>query len=136
MATKTYHGSCHCQRVRYEVDLDLQKGTARCNCSYCWKVRNWSAATKPEHLRVVEGKSELADYGFRPEAKNFHSFCKHCGVRLYTHGDVPEIGGPYVSVMLSTLDDLPAEELAQSPIYYPNGKDDDWFHEPAEKRHL
>jgi hypothetical protein len=136
MATKTYHGSCHCKRARFEADFDLEKGTGKCNCSYCWKVRNWSIGLKPAQVRVVEGQSEIADYAFRPGAKNFHSFCKHCGVRLFTHGDVPEIGGAYVSVMLSVLDDLPASELAAAPVRYMNGRDDDWFHEPAERGHL
>ena len=136
MATKTYHGSCHCKRVRFEADLDLQKGTGKCNCSYCSKVRNWSIATKPEQFRVLEGQSEIVDYGFRPESKNFHAFCKHCGVRLFTRGDVPEIGGPYVSVMLSALDDLDASELGTAPVRFMNGRNDDWFHEPAETRHL
>jgi hypothetical protein len=136
MTTKTYHGSCHCKRVRFEADLDLSKGTGKCNCSYCWKIRNWSAHAKPAQFRVVEGQSELTDYGFRPEAKNFHAFCKHCGISLFTHGDVPEIGGPYVSIMLAALDDLPASELVEAPKRYMNGRDDDWLHEPAERRHL
>jgi hypothetical protein len=38
--------------------------------------------------------------------------------------------------MMSSLDDLPAAELAAAPLHYANGKDDDWFHEPQEKRHL
>lgn len=136
MATKTYHGSCHCKRVRFEVDLDLQKGTGKCNCSYCWKVRNWSMHAKPEQLRVLEGESEITNYGVRPEAKNFHAFCRHCGVRLFTRGDVPEIGGRYVSVMLPALDDLSPAELAEAGVRFMNGRDDDWFNQPRETRHL
>jgi hypothetical protein len=136
MATKTYHGSCHCKRVRFEADIDLEKGTGKCNCSYCWKVRNWSVHLKPAQFRVVAGEAEIGDYGFRPESTNFHSFCRHCGVRLFTHGDIPQLGGAYVSVMLPAIDDLPAEELAGAPVRYMNGREDDWFHEPRERRHL
>src|SRR3954468_16863208 len=71
-----------------------------------------------------------------PITTNHHVFCKHCGVRLYTYGHVAEIGGDYVSIMLSTFDDLPAAELAAAPVQYMNGRDDDWFHDPAETRHL
>ena len=63
-------------------------------------------------------------------------YCSHCGVRVYTHGYVEQIGGHYVSISLSTLDDLPAAELAAAPVQYMNGRDDDWFHVPAETRHL
>lgn len=136
MAMKTFHGSCHCKRVRFEVDIDLQQATRKCNCSYCWKVRNWSVIIKPEQLRLLEGESEIAEYGFRPDAKNVHGFCRHCGVRLFTRGDVPQIGGRYVSLMLPALDDLPVPELVEAPLRFLNGRDDDWFHEPPEKRHL
>jgi hypothetical protein len=136
MTTRTYHGSCHCKRVRFEADLDLAKVTGKCNCSYCWKIRNWTSHVKPAQFRLVEGQSELGEYGFRPGATNLHAFCKHCGVSLFTRGDVPEIGGAYVSIMLATLDDLPVDELVAAPVRYMNGRDDDWPHEPAERRHL
>jgi hypothetical protein len=41
-----------------------------------------------------------------------------------------------VIVMLSVLDDLPPAELAAAPVRYMNGRDDDWFHTPADTRHL
>ena len=63
-------------------------------------------------------------------------FCKNCGIRVYTEGYIPEIGGAYVSLMLSTLDDLPPAELAAARVQFMNGRDDDWFHTPAETRHL
>lgn len=132
----THHGSCHCGKVTFEADIDLAKGTGRCNCSYCAKVRNWSIGIKPAEFRLLTGQDDISEYGFRTDSTNHHVFCKHCGVRLYTHGHVAEIGGDYVSVMLSTFDDLPTNLLIAAPIRYMNGRDDDWFHEPAETRHL
>jgi hypothetical protein len=136
MAKTTYHGSCHCKRIRFEADLDLGEGTGKCNCSYCWKARGWTMAIKPSELRVLDGKQHASEYGFVPGATNFHVFCKHCGIRVYTYGHVDAIGGDYVSVALSSLDDLPPAELAAAPVRYMNGREDDWFHEPAETRHL
>jgi hypothetical protein len=136
MATQTYRGGCHCGNVQYEADLDLSQGTGRCNCSYCWKVRNWSIGIKPDAFRLLVGKSDTSEYGFRPDSTNHHVFCKHCGVRLYTYGNVPEIGGDYVSIALSTLDNLPVADLIAAPVRYMNGRDDDWMHEPAETRQL
>ena len=136
MAKKTYHGSCHCRRIRYEADLDLAAGTGKCNCSYCWKARAWNIGIKPSDFRLLSGEADRGQYGFRQNSQNHHVFCKNCGVRVYTEGDIPEIGGAYVSVVLSTLDDLPPAELAAARVQYMNGRDDDWFHTPAETRHL
>lgn len=136
MATRTYHGSCHCKKVRFEAELDLASGTGKCNCSFCWKSRNWSMGIKPDAFRLVEGKEHVSEYGFRPDSTNHHVFCRHCGIRLYTYGHVAEIGGDYVAVALATLDDLPPEELAAAPVKFMNGRDDDWFHPPTFTGHL
>jgi hypothetical protein len=99
-------------------------------------VRNWSIGIKPNEFRLVAGKDDVGEYGFTAGSQNHHVFCTHCGVRLYTHGYVKEIGGDYVSVALAAIDDLPPAELAAAPVRYMNGRDNDWFHEPAEHRHL
>ena len=44
---KTYHGSCHCGQVKFEVDLDLAAGTHKCNCRICSKHRLWQAMVEP-----------------------------------------------------------------------------------------
>jgi hypothetical protein len=136
MAKKTYRGSCHCKRIRFEADLDLAQGTAKCNCSYCWKVRAWTIGIKPDAFRLLSRKEDCREYGFREGSTNHHVFCSNCGVRVYTYGYVEEIGGDYVSVALSTLDDLTPAELVAAPVVHMNGRDDDWFHVPAETRHL
>jgi hypothetical protein len=133
--TKTYHGSCHCKRVTFEADLDLAKGTGKCNCSFCWKVRNWSMLVKPDAVRVLTGKDDLTIYSFN-SMQGKHGFCKHCGVRTISWGNVPEIGGEFTSVNLSSIDDLDPTELAEAPRRHMNGRDDDWRNPPAEMRHL
>ena len=39
MPLSTHHGSFQCGDVRFEADIDLTDGTAKCNCTSCWKGR-------------------------------------------------------------------------------------------------
>jgi hypothetical protein len=57
-------------------------------------------------------------------------------VQLFDRGQIPELGSNYVSIRLATLDDASVEELAEAPVRYFNGKDNDWRTPPAETRHL
>ena len=135
MATTTYHGSCHCGAVRFEADLDLAVGTGKCNCSFCTKVRNWNVVVKPEAFRLVAGEDALVDYQFGT-MQGHHLFCRNCGIHPFSRGDIPEIGGAFVSVQLASLDDADPAELIAGPVHVSNGRDNDWMHPPIETRHL
>jgi hypothetical protein len=132
---KTYHGSCHCGAVRFEADIDLSGGAGKCNCSICTKTRNWSITVKPNAFRLISGEADLSDYQFGSKSAH-HLFCRHCGVRPFGRGNIPEIGGEYVSVQLAALDDATPAELIEAPVKYFDGRDNDWWHTPAETRHL
>jgi len=138
---KTYKGSCHCGAVQFECDLDLSEGTTRCNCTFCSKARFWMAFAKGDAFRLLQGADVLTDYQHTPPLQSapfLHLFfCSRCGVRSFTKGGaLPEFGGEFHAVNIACLNDVTDEELAQAPIRYADGRNDNWKATPAETRHL
>ncbi|HZZ36178.1 MAG TPA: GFA family protein [Caulobacteraceae bacterium] len=131
----TYKGSCHCGKVRFEADIDLAAGAGKCNCSICAKRRTWSAMVKPADFRLLSGKEALTDYQFGSR-QGHHTFCAACGVAPFSNGYVEEIGGDFVSISLAALDDVDPTTIAEAPVRYMDGRNNNWFNPPAETRHL
>jgi hypothetical protein len=131
----TYKGSCHCGKVRFEADIDLDAGSGKCNCSICTKLRAWGATIKPEDFRLLSGEGELADYQFGTMSGH-HRFCRTCGIQPFSDGYVEQIGGAFVSINLACLDDLDPSVLAEAPVTYSDGRNNAWWNTPAETRHL
>jgi hypothetical protein len=57
-------------------------------------------------------------------------------VTTHGHGRIDAIGGEYVGVQVSTLDDLPLGDLLAAPVHYADGLHDNWMNRPDEVRHL
>jgi hypothetical protein len=131
---KTYHGSCHCGAVRYEADIDLSKGTFRCNCSMCFKSRAWLAPVAASDFRLISGEQSLVDYQFNKHVIH-HRFCKTCGVRPFSQGKDPK-GNVSYAVRVNALDDVDAQDLVDAPVRYFDMRHDNMKSPPAETRHL
>ena len=65
-----------------------------------------------------------------------HHFCGRCGTRLFTRGDLPELGGRFVAVCVNALDNVTDAELAAAPVHYADGAHDAWQDSAPEPRAL
>jgi len=91
-------------------------------------------------FRLLQGADALTDYQHTPPSKSqpfLHLyFCSRCGVRAFSKGGpLPELGGEFHAVNIACLDDATDEELAQAPIHFADGRNDDWK-TPAKTRYL
>ncbi|HEV7558607.1 MAG TPA: GFA family protein, partial [Kofleriaceae bacterium] len=76
---KKHLGSCHCQTVQFEVELDADASAGRCNCSVCTKIGSPNQLVKPIAFRLLEGADMLAPYIWGGKISTRY-FCKRCGV--------------------------------------------------------
>ncbi len=128
MAKKTFHGSCRCEKVTFEVDLDFSTGTHKCNCTICWKHRARTVRAEPASFRALGGED-----AFDPSKR----FCTGCGVTTYMHVPAMEWNpNAYVAIAVAALDDLEPAELLAAPVTYYDGRANNWWETPSETRHL
>jgi hypothetical protein len=99
-----YHGSCHCGKVDFEVELDLSGGAISCNCSICSRRGSVLAFAPRENLVVHKGEDELATYTFNKHVIH-HRFCKTCGILPFGEATDPK-GVKGCAINLRCLDDL------------------------------
>jgi len=134
MSTQTFHGGCHCGAVRYAVDLDLSKGTLRCNCSLCRKSRAWFTFAPANAFSLESGGEALLDYRWtppnRPQPNLTYHFCSKCGVRTHVNGKDPS-GADIVAIQVATVEDLDRNELVEG-IRYVDGLHDHFDKPPQE----
>ena len=115
---KTYTGGCHCGKIRYEVDAELNS-VIECNCSHCYQKGLLLSFVTPEQFRITTGsETELTDYQFNKKMIH-HLFCPTCGVQSFAWGTNKE-GLKMYSVNVRCLDGVDAESYERTPF---NGKD-------------
>lgn len=114
---KKYKGSCHCGKVTFEVETDLENLIA-CNCSHCGRKGFMLAFVSPEQFEALSGEEEQTEYLFNTKTIH-HQFCPVCGVESFAHGTGPD-GSEMVAVNVRTLEGVDPNTL--EPTLY-DGKD-------------
>lgn len=100
----TYHGSCHCGKVRFSVDTVIDKVIA-CNCSICSKKGVLHHRVPPERFTLLQGEGHLSLYQFDTrEARHF--FCQHCGIHPFSN---PRSAPESYSINVRCLDGFDVE---------------------------
>lgn len=105
---KTYKGSCHCGKVRYEAQISLGKVIA-CNCSICSRKGILMTFVSEDAFKLDSGADATTDYQFNKHNIH-HLFCSTCGI--HTHGrGVGKDGKPMQMINVRCLDGVELDAL-------------------------
>lgn len=109
----SYHGSCQCGAVSYEVSVDLGN-TITCNCSRCQRMGFVLSFAPAESFRLLAGSDDLTEYRFGSRSIR-HLFCRTCGVESFARGTMPN-GSAVVAVNVNCLDGVEPRELKSQHV--------------------
>ena len=108
----SYEASCHCGRVKVQVDAEAPEEAISCNCSHCGS-KGMLLTFVPRDKVTVGGEEALGEYRFNTMAIA-HRFCRSCGVQPFAEGPGQE--GPGAMINLRCVADLDLEKLRIIPF--------------------
>jgi hypothetical protein len=111
MQKRTYTGSCHCGRIRFDVTTDMARAS-QCNCSICSKKAYLHHMVAPDDFRLVSGAGDLVTYQFGTMAAR-HLFCLYCGVAPFYR---PRADPAKYMINVRCLDDVDIATLRIEPF--------------------
>jgi hypothetical protein len=113
---KTYTGSCHCGRIKFEVDGELT-GAMTCNCSICSKKAALMWFVPRTQLRLLTPVEDMSTYTFNKHVIQHH-FCPVCGIHPFGEATDPK-GQRMAAVNVRCLDGV---DLAAVPFQQFDGR--------------
>jgi hypothetical protein len=103
-----YTGSCHCGKVRFDVEGEL-KGATACNCSICSRKGSLLWFVPREQLTLLTAEENIGTYTFNKHAIK-HRFCQTCGIHTYGEGADPK-GNRMAAINIRCLEGTDPESI-------------------------
>jgi len=85
MNTYQYQGGCHCQDIRYEINLQQSienTDITSCNCSLCEKTGYLHLIIAKNQFSLNSDWNLLSNYQFNKKIAK-HYFCKKCAIKSF-----------------------------------------------------
>lgn len=112
----THKGSCHCGRIAFEVEGEIDSGLA-CNCSICSRKGSLLWFVPREKLKLLTTESDMSTYTFNKHVIRHH-FCPKCGIHPFGEGKDPK-GNAMAAVNLRCIEGL---DLDKVPVKHFDGR--------------
>ena len=108
----TYQGSCHCGKVRFEVDLDLDHVRV-CDCSICRCRGALNHRVEESQFRLLTPLEDLTLYQWHTKtAKDY--FCPVCGILPFRR---PRTAPQVWTINVRCLEDVDLESIPTRHVH-------------------
>ena len=113
----TYKGGCHCGRVRFEVNTNLDgEQVVECNCSICMKKGFLHLIVDRSWFRLLSSSDAVTLYQFNTQTAK-HYFCPVCGIHSYY---IPRSHPDKIDINVRCLEGVDLQTLTIQPF---NGRE-------------
>jgi len=108
---KSYHGSCHCGRVKFAFQTPEITKVMRCDCSICVRkgITLTPDAIPPDLITINAADDALRCYQFGTMTARHH-FCSVCGIHTFVE---IRLNPDKYRVNLGCVDDLDTLRLPE-----------------------
>jgi hypothetical protein len=111
-----HQGSCHCGRVKFEVEGDIDSALS-CNCSICQRKGSLLWFVPRSAMRLLTPEGDTSTYQFRNHQIK-HRFCATCGIQPYSDATSPS-GQAMAAINIRCIEGI---DLQAIPVTHFDGR--------------
>lgn len=108
-----HQGSCHCGRIRFEVEGEVGS-VISCNCSMCQRKGSLLWFVPRSALRLLTPEGDAGTYRFNTHVVR-HRFCPVCGIHPYGEADGPT-GEAMAAVNIRCIEGIDLQSIPVTPF--------------------